>query len=186
MVTSRPYALCHQLSKGADVIMANPPQAAMKAPSGPRKPHIFTLAALRWCAEGLWPKVVESIRKPEVRPPNTPQSWIAKWAGVQNVSRPIVWCQATSQYPPIMSEVMAASMHQIAAGMRKVPEVSLANGMLMETGWLVSGTATPPFCAATARVVSSAFMECPQMWVDHDSWTNSESLENAEILLKKL
>jgi hypothetical protein len=85
-----------------------------------------------------------------------------------------------------MSELIATSMHQIAAGMRKVPEVTLANGMLMETGWLVAGTATPPLCAATARVVSSAFMECPQMWVDHDSPINSESLGNAENLLKKL
>src|SRR5580704_15202427 len=185
MVTSRPYALCHQLSKGAEVIMANPPHAAMKAPSGPRKPHIFTLAALRCNAAGLWPNVVERIKKPEVRPPNTPQSWIAKWAGVQNVSRPIVWCQATSQYAPIMSEVMATSMHQIAAGMRKVAEIPFVPGMLMETGWLVCGPATSPFCAATALVVSSAFMECPHMRVDHDSRTNSESLGNAENLLKK-
>src|SRR5580704_16439211 len=111
---------------------------------------------------------------------------MAKWAGVQNVSRPIVWCQATSQYPPIMSEVMATSMHQIAAGMRKVPEETFATGMLMETGWLVSGTATSPFCPATALVVSSAFMECPQIRVDHDSSTNSGSLGNAENLLKKL
>jgi hypothetical protein len=77
-------------------------------------------------------------------------------------------------------------MHQIAAGMRKVPEVPLAAGRLMETGWLVSGTKIPAFCVATARVVSSAFMECPQMWVDHDSLTNSESLGKAENLLKKL
>src|SRR5580700_3282593 len=186
MVTSRPYALCHQLSKGADVIMANPPQAAMKAPSGPRKPHIFTLAALRCNAAEPRPKVVDRIKKPEVRPPSAAQSWIAKWAGVQNVSRPMDWCQATSQYPPIMSEVMATSMHQIAAGMRKVPEVTLATGLLMETGWLMSGTATSPLCAATALVVSSAFMECPHMRADHDSSTNSESLENAENLLKKL
>src|SRR5271169_7106067 len=154
--------------------MANPPRAAMKAPSGPRKPHIFTLAALRCNAAELRPNVVESIKKPEVRPPSTPQSWIAKWAGVQNVSRPMDWCQATSQYPPIMSEVMATSMHQIAAGMRKVAEVAFGTGMSMETGWLVSGTETPPFCAATARVVSSAFMECPKMWVDCDALINSE------------
>src|SRR5580692_6301331 len=158
MVTSRPYALCHQLSKGADVIMANPPQAAMKDPSGPRKPHIFTLAALRCSAAELRPNVVERIKKPEVRPPSAAQSWIAKWAGVQNVSRPIVWCQATSQYAPIMSELMATSMHQIAAGMRKVAEVAFGSGMLMETGGLVSGTATPSFCANRARMVSSAFM----------------------------
>jgi len=35
-------------------------------------------------------------------------------------------------------------------------------------------------------VVSSAFMECPNMRVDHDSLINSESLGNAENLLKKL
>jgi hypothetical protein len=81
---------------------------------------------------------------------------------------------------------MATSMHQIAAGMRKVAEVAFGTGMSMETGWLVSGTETPPFGAATARVVSSAFMECPQMWFDHDSPINSESLGNAENLLKKL
>src|SRR5580692_8201630 len=180
MVTSRPYALCHQLSKGADMIMANPPQAAMKDPSGPRKPHIFTLAALRCSAAELRPNVVESIKKPEVRPPSAAQSWIAKWAGVQNVSRPIVWCQATSQYAPIMSEVMATSMHQITAGMRKVVEVAFGTGMSMEKGWPVPGTETSPFCATEARVVSSAFMECPHMRIDHASLTNSESLGNPE------
>ncbi len=83
-----------------------------------------------------------------------------------------------------MSEVMATSMHQIAAGMRKVPEVTFATGMLMETGWLVSGTA--PFCAATAFVVSSAFMDRPHTSTDHDSRTNSESLGSTENLVKKL
>jgi hypothetical protein len=85
-----------------------------------------------------------------------------------------------------MSEVMATSMHQIAAGMRKMAAVAAGTGMLMETGWLVSGPATSTFCATTALVVSSAFMACPQMRVDHDSLTNSESLGNAENLLKKL
>jgi hypothetical protein len=85
-----------------------------------------------------------------------------------------------------MSEVMATSMHQIAAGMRKVAEVPFVSKMLMETGWLASGTATPPFCAATALVLSSAFMECAHMRVDHASLTNSESLGNAENLVKKL
>jgi hypothetical protein len=77
-------------------------------------------------------------------------------------------------------------MHQIAAGMLKVAEVAFGSGMLMETGGLVSGTATPSFCANRARMVSSAFMECPPMCVDHDSLTNTESLGNAENLLKKL
>jgi hypothetical protein len=85
-----------------------------------------------------------------------------------------------------MSEVMATSMHQIGTGMRKVAEVPFASEVLMETGWLVSGTQTPPFCAPTLLVVSSAFMECPPTWVDHDSLTDSESLGNAENLLKKL
>ena len=186
MVTSRPYALCHQLSKGADMIMANPPQAAMKAPSGPRKPHIFTLAALRCSAAELRPNVVESIKKPEVRPPSTPQSWMAKWAGVQNVSRPMDSCQATSQYAPIMSEVMATSMHQIAAGTRKMAEVGFAAGMLMETGWLATGPATSPFCVVTSLVVSSAFMDRPHIWTDHDSGTSSASLGSTKNLVKKL
>src|SRR6516165_5221314 len=42
IVTSNPNELCHQLSKGAEVNMQKPPQAAMKAPSGPRKPQICT------------------------------------------------------------------------------------------------------------------------------------------------
>jgi hypothetical protein len=85
-----------------------------------------------------------------------------------------------------MSEVMATSMHQIAAGMRKVAEVAFGTGMSMETGWLVCGPATSPFCATTTLVVSSPVMECPQMRVDYDSLMNSESLGNAENLLKKL
>src|SRR5438094_392652 len=40
ILTSSPYAPCHQLSNGADVIMATPPHAQMNAPSGPRNPHI--------------------------------------------------------------------------------------------------------------------------------------------------
>jgi hypothetical protein len=48
-----------------------------------------------------------------VSPPNTPQSWIAMWAGVQNLSRPTHRCQETSQYAPITSDVMARIMHQM-------------------------------------------------------------------------
>src|SRR5437879_12740291 len=43
--TSRPYALCHQLSNGADVIIAKAPQMHTHAPSGPRKPQNPTVAA---------------------------------------------------------------------------------------------------------------------------------------------
>jgi len=90
---------------------------------------------------------------------------------------------------PVRSNHVRGSGHEHAPDRSRYAEsteVTLAAGLLMETGWLVSGTEIPPFCAATARVVSSAFMECPQMWVDHDSWTNSESLGNAKNLLKKL
>src|SRR5580704_333684 len=45
IITSNPNELCHQLSKGAEVNMQKPPQAEMKAPSGPRKPQICTECA---------------------------------------------------------------------------------------------------------------------------------------------
>ena len=37
--TSRPYALCHQLSNGADVSIAPQPQMQIHAPSGARNPQ---------------------------------------------------------------------------------------------------------------------------------------------------
>src|SRR2546421_12823321 len=40
--TSSPYALCHQLSNGAEVSIAMQPHVAINAPSGPRNPQIFT------------------------------------------------------------------------------------------------------------------------------------------------
>src|SRR2546421_8352003 len=40
--TSSPYALCHQLSNGAEVSIAMQPHVAINAPSGPRNPPIFT------------------------------------------------------------------------------------------------------------------------------------------------
>jgi hypothetical protein len=43
--TSRPYALCHQSSNGADASMAAPPQAQTNAPIGPDKPQMRTLTS---------------------------------------------------------------------------------------------------------------------------------------------
>src|SRR5579872_7099643 len=57
--TSRPYAACHQLSNGAEVIMHTPPQAHRNAPMGPRNPHFETEYARK--GEFFW-KVVERIR----------------------------------------------------------------------------------------------------------------------------
>ena len=54
-LTSSPYALCHQLSKGPEAIMAKPPQAQRNAPSGPRKVHSDTAASR---AARFRPKVV--------------------------------------------------------------------------------------------------------------------------------
>src|SRR6202034_1097627 len=46
------------------------------------------------------------------RPPN----WIARWAGVQNVSRPMVMCQEISQYKPKVMEVTAVAPDQTCQG----------------------------------------------------------------------
>src|SRR5689334_10152351 len=90
ILTSRPYASCHQLSNGADVIIAIPPHAAIKAPSGPRNPHIHTEHS-RSSDRGL--NVVDRMRKPHEMPARMPHIWIAMCAGVQKVSRPIDRCQ---------------------------------------------------------------------------------------------
>jgi hypothetical protein len=50
--------LCHQSSNGADTSIAMPPHALMKAPSGPVKPQMRTLAAAR---TGALPRVVVTI-----------------------------------------------------------------------------------------------------------------------------
>src|ERR1700683_5258162 len=67
--TSSPYALCHQLSNGADVSMAMQPHTAMNAPSGPRNPQIFTDAS---CVTVSCPNVVCKIIYAQAIPTNTP------------------------------------------------------------------------------------------------------------------
>src|SRR5690349_4740610 len=117
ILTSRPYALCHQLSNGAEVIIATPPQAQMNAPSGPRNPHIVTDTSHN--AE-FFLKVVERIRYPQVMPASTPHNWISKCAGVQNVSRPMLLCHEMSQTPPMALDVMAATQHHTYQGIAAV------------------------------------------------------------------
>ena len=57
--TSRPYALCHQSSNGADASIATPPQAETKAPSGPDSPQMRTLLSFSTPPR---PNVVVKIR----------------------------------------------------------------------------------------------------------------------------
>lgn len=93
--------------------MANPPQAAMKAPSGPRNPQIFTDAAF---ARASPEKVVCRIRYAHDSPVSTAPNWIAICAGVQNVSRPIPVCQEMSQYKPNVVDVTARAADQTYQG----------------------------------------------------------------------
>src|SRR5216683_4973223 len=67
--TSSPYALCHQLSNGADVSIATHPHTAMNAPSGPRNPQIFTDVSR---AAGSPPNVALKIKYPHAIPTSTP------------------------------------------------------------------------------------------------------------------
>ena len=67
--TSSPYASCHQLSNGAEAIMAIPPQAARNAPSGARNPQIPTELA-RSSDRAL--RVVDRIRYPHEIPARMP------------------------------------------------------------------------------------------------------------------
>src|SRR5215469_16120577 len=106
--TSRPNALCHQLSNGAEVSIVSPPHSDTNAPSGPQNPHIFTDEARR--AASL-PKVVETIRYALEIPATTAPKWIARCAGVQKVSRPIDKCQEMSQNSPPVVAVAAMAEH---------------------------------------------------------------------------
>ena len=67
--TSRPYALCHQLSNGPDVIIASAPQMHTQAPSGARKPQNRTPASR---SAPLAAKVVRNASQPQAVPASTP------------------------------------------------------------------------------------------------------------------
>ena len=69
--TSRPYALCHQSSNGAETSIATPPHARMNAPSGPTKPQMRTLTSR---SGAFRPNVVVRIRYPEAMPASTPHA----------------------------------------------------------------------------------------------------------------
>src|SRR5579862_7227448 len=63
--TSSPYALCHQLSNGADVIMSNVPQMHTQAPRGPLNPQNLTVDCF---SAGVPKKVVLSTSQPQESP----------------------------------------------------------------------------------------------------------------------
>ena len=67
--TSSPYALCHQLSNGADAIIAKEPQMATQAPRGPRNPQKCTVPAR---SSSLPAKVVRRTSQPQAHPARTP------------------------------------------------------------------------------------------------------------------
>ena len=102
--TSRPYALCHQLSSGADVNIAPQPQMQTHAPNGARNPQNPTLAAR---CSAVPAKVVRNATYPDVTPAIKPPAWINRCAGVQNVSRPMVICHEMSQYTPTITHAAA-------------------------------------------------------------------------------
>ena len=68
IVTSNPYALCHQLSNGAETIIITVPQMQTHAPKGPRNPQILTDSALISAAAALRAKVVCNTSHPHPTP----------------------------------------------------------------------------------------------------------------------
>src|SRR5262249_31354062 len=113
ILTSSPYALCHQLSNGAEVSIMPPPQAAINAGSGPRNPSTLTADSL---SARFDPNVVAKIRQPAETAAITAASWSAMCAGVQKVSRPTDMCQEMSQYSPTITEVVASIIDQTYQG----------------------------------------------------------------------
>ncbi len=69
--TSSPYALCHQLSNGAEASIIRPPHAEMKEPSGPERPQIRTLTSRNADARR---NVVDRMRYADERPASTPHA----------------------------------------------------------------------------------------------------------------
>src|SRR5580704_7175806 len=116
--------------------MATPPHAAKNAPSGARKPHIFTELAR---SSERRSRVVERIRYPQEMPARTPHKWMTIWAGVQKVSRPIERCHEMSQWIPTMEHVTAAAAHHTYHGTR-----SDASGVM--EGELVANRFVPCTC----------------------------------------
>src|SRR6185436_12554260 len=95
--TSSPYALCHQLSNGADAAITKQPQMQTHAPSGPRNPQNCTPRS-----RSSWlPNVVRNTSHADVAPATIPASCSRTCGGDQNVSRPIDRCHEMSQIRPV-------------------------------------------------------------------------------------
>ena len=95
--SSSPYALCHQLSNGAEVTIMSVPQMHTHAPNGPRKPQKRTLAAR---SSGLPRNVVRSTSQTQLEPATIAATCSSTCGGDQNVSRPIVLCHDMSHNSP--------------------------------------------------------------------------------------
>ncbi len=112
ILTSSPYALCHQSSNGADVIMRRVPQMHTQAPSGPRNPQNRTVEA-RSATEPA--NVVRSTSQPQDKPATEAPSCSSRCGRVQNVSRPTVRCHEMSQMRPVTmhseENITAAIVH---------------------------------------------------------------------------
>ncbi|MSR35492.1 MAG: hypothetical protein EXR95_02445 [Gemmatimonadetes bacterium] len=104
--TSSPYALCHQSSNGADVIIVSVPQIATHAPSGPTKPQKRTPSS---SSSRRPANVVRSTSQPHPSPAITAAACSSRCGGDQNVSRPIVRCQEMSHMSPTVIESAATS-----------------------------------------------------------------------------
>src|SRR3569833_343930 len=115
ILTSSPYALCHQLSNGAETTIVAAPHAPRNAPTGPRKPH--TPIETGRCGADLRNVVANTSTAP-APPARMPPAWISRCAGVQNESRPIVMCHEMSQYVPATMHETDASETQTNQGMR--------------------------------------------------------------------
>src|SRR6185312_7744785 len=114
--TSRPYALCHQLSNGADTSIAKVPQMVIHAPIGPRNPQKCTVAAL-----SSFPNVVRSTTAPHATPAQIALTYSSTCGGVQNESRPTVMCHEMSQSRPVtipaaLATMVAMNLFEDAAG----------------------------------------------------------------------
>src|SRR5262249_11697151 len=97
--------------------MAIPPQAAMKAPSGPGNPQILTDASRSGRTR---PSVVDRIKYAQAMPASKPHTWIQMWVGVQKLSRPMEPCHEISHWMPAMAQVTAATLAQMCQGMFRV------------------------------------------------------------------
>ena len=62
--------------------------------------------------------MVARIRYAHEIPARTPQRWMAMWAGVQKLSRPMDSCQEISHCVPTTALVTAAAAHQTYHGTR--------------------------------------------------------------------